>query len=111
MHFNLLSLLILPNCRSNLEKYWEDKYGSMEMTLTLDAQQADAERDQLKVVNKQRENQCREVEIERNRYKQQLLELQAKCRELQENNLALEDKCVWGLELEQVRSYTIEKIQ
>ena len=83
----------------------------MEMTLTLDAQQADAERDQLKVVNKQRENQCREVEIERNRYKQQLLELQAKCRELQENNLALEDKCVWGLELEQVRSCTIEKIQ
>ena len=94
-----------------MEKYWEEKYDSMEMTLTLDAQQADAERDKLKVVNKQKENQCREAEIERNRYKQQLLELEAKFHELEKKNLALEDKCVWGYELEQVCLYRAEKDQ
>lgn len=82
----------------------------MEMSLTLDAQQADAERDMLKVSYRQKEKQYREADIDRNHYKQQLLDLRIKCKSLEERNLILEDKCVWGFELEQVCSYLIKNL-
>ena len=80
----------------------------MELILTLDAQQAEQERDVLKVALVQKDVRYTEADKERIVLESQLSDLRAKYEALQEVNIALEDKCVWGLELEQV-SHEIPK--
>ena len=88
--------------RAQQERNWQEKYISMELILTLDAQQAERERDALKIALLQKDSHFTEADKVRISLESKLNELQSKYDDLLSVNICLEDKCVWGLELEQV---------
>jgi hypothetical protein len=74
----------------------------MELILTLDAQQAEKERDELLVKNAEKDRKFIEFKIDILGLENIVSDLELKNASLEQTNLDLEDKCVWGLELEQV---------
>lgn len=91
----------VPNSAAQ-EMAWQEKYTTMELLLTLDAQQAEKERDglvaRLNFVNKALDNASSELHSIKN----QTQNMAQKNKEQEIRIAQLEDKCAWGRELEQV---------
>lgn len=88
--------------RSAQEMRWQEKYTTMELLLTLDAQQAEKERDCLitKLALSQEALDGRTSDLHLIRC--QTNNLSQKNKEQEIKITQLEDKCAWGRELEQV---------
>jgi hypothetical protein len=74
----------------------------MERILTMDAEQAEKEKIELEKVVEEQNEKLAAADIEKQKLRKDLAEALQRCDSLQKSNLELEDKCVWGLELEQV---------
>lgn len=92
--------------RAAQERCWEEKYTTMELMLTQDAQQAEKERDDMLVEFSRDGELLTQSQEERKRLESSIRELALEYNELQSNNTRLEDKCAWGAELEQVLGAT-----
>jgi predicted transcriptional regulator len=83
---------------------WQEKYTTMELLLTLDAQQAEKERDCLGARLALSQEALERTTTELNTLKSETDNLTHMNKEQEMKITQLEDKCAWGRELEQVRN-------
>jgi hypothetical protein len=83
---------------------WQEKYTTMELLLTLDAQQAEKERDCLVARLALSQEALERTTVDLNILRSQTNNLTQINREQEVKITQLEDKCAWGRELEQVRN-------
>ena len=74
----------------------------MEQILIMDAKQAEKERDEYENLLFKESEKLAATEVDKKVIERHLQEMHRKCQLLLTANQELEDKCVWGLELEQV---------
>ena len=97
--------------RSEQERKWQEKFNTMEYILTMDAQQAEKERDELDVALQDRILRLSQAEINKQQAERKLVDLVQRSELLEQVNRDLEEKCVWGSELEQAYEVLHSKIE
>jgi hypothetical protein len=87
------------------ESHWLEKYGSMEIVLELDAKQAEKQRDEVQVTLNEKDlwlsERLSNVELLENEKADLISQLES----LQTINDTLEEKSIWGTEVEKVIIY------
>ena len=101
----------LLTIRSEQERKWQEKFNTMEYILTMDAQQAEKERDELDVALQDRILRLSQAEMSKQQAERKLIDLVQRSELLEKVNRDLEEKCVWGSELEQAYEVLHSKIE
>ena len=93
------------------ERGWTEKFNAMELVLTMDARQAEKERDDLDAALQAVSQRVHAGEQGQQAAERKAADAVQRCALLERSTKDLEEKCVWGIELEQAYEALHGKIE